>query len=283
MANISWMYKNLGAEAVTITETFGTSNSDYGTANLIDNNLKTTWNMGRIALEDQSYASIVFDMGSSVYVDSLVVIHNSNSGTMYFLASDTTSFNFFDESPLVIGDTPYVLSDSPLNYGNAISGVYGLPILGSTGTSVHFIPTPANYRYWGLFIGGTSFTEIVKVNEVFIGQRDVFPINPQYPFKKERDSSTIVTESEKGQKKVYHKYSRNKWTFQYPAIDDALYGTMNKIRNHVSGSYKPFFMCIDKDDAPLETYFVRFVNNTWKHSEVYYGVHDVEFTIEEEL
>ena len=283
MSNLSWMYKNLCLSADAITETYGTTNSDYGTANLIDNNLKTTWNLDKLDLLNQPYASVVFDMGSSVYVDSLIVVHNSNSGTMYFLASDTTSFEFFTESPFVIGDTPYVLSDTPLNYGNALSGIYGLPIFGSTGTSMHYISTPVSYRYWGLFIGGTNFSDLVEINEVFVGKRDVFPINPEYPFDRELDSSTIVTESEKGQKKVYHKYSRNKWAFNYSAIDDALYGTMNKIRNYCNGSYKPFWLCIDTDDNKYETYFCRFGRNGFKHAEVSYGIHNVGIQVEEEL
>ena len=283
MAKVSWMYKNFCNSASSITDTFGTSDTTYGTANLIDNNLHTTWNLDRSDLTNQPYASVVFDFGSSVSVDSLIVVHNSDSGTMYFLASDTTSFEFFTESPFVIGDTPYVLSDTPLNYGNALSGMYGLPILGSTGTSMHFISAPVSYRYWGLFIGGTHFDEAIKVNEVFVGKRDNFSVNPEYSFKKEMDSSTITTTSEKGQKRVYHKYTRNNWEFDYSSIDDAVYGTMLKIRKYCNGSYKPFWICFDIDDKPQETFMVRFGKNGFTHSEVNYGNHNVNIRLEQEL
>mgnify|MGYP001561702230 CR=1 FL=1 len=256
MANISWMYRNLAEDPLSITETFGTSNTDYGTNRLADNNLQSYFSFDRILMPTGTVANILFDFGSSVYVDSLIVVHNlDETGTMYFM----------------IGDT------------NPPIGTYSLPILGSTGTSVRFLDTPITNRYFKLFADGTKLSDVTKIREVFIGQRDVFPINPEYPFRKEMESSTIVTESEKGQKKVYHKYTRNKWSFKYSAINDATYGTMSKIRKYCSGSYKPFFFCIDSDDAKFATYFVRFSKNGLKHTEIMVDCHDIEINLEEEL
>ena len=165
---------------------------------------------------------------------------------------------------------------------NPPTGTYSLPILGSTGTSMNFLTNPVNFRYWKLFANGTNLSEQIKINEIFIGKRDTFSVNPEYPFKCETDSSTIATISEKGQKKVYFKYDRLKWGFKYQAIDEATYGTMLKIRKYCSGSYKPFFVCFDIDDNPYETFFVRFGKNGFKNKEINHNIHDIEIGIEEE-
>ena len=256
MSNLSWMYHNKAENPLSITETFGTSNTDFGTNKLADGNLQSYFSSDRIITPIGTRVNILFDFGSSVWADTFIVVHNlDETGTMYFM----------------IGDT------------NPPIGTYSLPILGSTGTSMRFLDTPITNRYFKLFADGTKLSDVTKIREVFIGQRDVFPINPEYPFRKEMDSSTIITESEKGQKKVYHKYTRNKWSFKYSAINDAVYGTMNKIRKYTNGSYKPFFFCIDIADNKFATYFVRFSRNGLKHTEVNYGIHDVEINLEEEL
>lgn len=254
MSNISFMYRNLCESPRSITETFGTTNSIYGTSMLADGNLQSYWSTDRI-----SNSTILFDFGSSVSIDSLIVIHNMNIGTLFIGAGGTIA-----------------------SYGTS-DVFYGLPLYGSTGTSVNFLTTPVNFRYWKLFANGTNLNEVTKIKEVFLGRRITPNINPEYPFQHELDSATIVTESEKGQKKVYHKYSRNKWNFKYSAIDDALWGTMRKIRSYCSGSYRPFFMCIDSDDNKFETYFCRFGKNSFQHQEISYGLHDVVFSVEEEL
>lgn len=252
MSNISWMYKNKISNVVSMTETYGTVNGDYGTANLADNNIQSYY----ASQGPDGLTKVLFDFGSSVTVDSFIVLHNTDGsigGTVYFGVGDT--------NPPV---TTYV----------------GVPVVNITGTSAKFLTSPITYRYFQLHaIAGTRFT---KINEVFIGKRDVFSINPEYPFKKELTMNNIITQSEKGKKFVYNKYDRLKWGFKYPAIDDTLYGTLSNMRDFCGGSYKPFFMCIDKDDNLLETFFVRFINNSWKHTEISYGVHDIEFSIEEE-
>src|SRR3990167_4454892 len=174
MSNISWMYRNLCQNPSSITETFGTSNSLFGTNRLADGDLQSYWEADRITTPVGTVVNILFDMGSSVNVDSLIVIHNMNeAGTMYFMAGDTNP---------------------------TITGTYSLPILGSTGTSMSFLTNPVTLRYWKLFANGTNLSEAIKLKEIFIGKRDTFSVNPEYPFKREADSSTIVTISEKGQK-----------------------------------------------------------------------------------
>jgi len=256
MSNISWMYRNLCSNPSSITEIFGTSNSLFGTNRLADGDLQSYWEADRIATPVGTVVNILFDMGSSVNVDSLIVIHNMNeAGTMYFMAGDT----------------------------NPPIGTYSLPILGSTGTSMNFLTNPVTLRYWKLFANGTNLSEAIKLKEIFIGKRDTFSVNPEYPLKKETDSSTIVTISEKGQKKVYHKYTRTNWELSYPSIDEATFGTMLKIRKYCSGSYKPFFVCFDIDDNPYETFMVRFGKNGFKNKEINYNIHDVSIRLEEEL
>ncbi len=251
MSNISWMYKNKVSNIVSMSEIYGTTNSDYGTANLIDNNIQSYYSANSTSL-----TKVLFDFGSAVTIDSLIVVHNADGnlgGTVYF--------HIGNNNPPTDVDV-------------------GVPVVSRTGTSMKFLSSAISYRYFQLCaIAGTKVT---KINEVFIGKRDTFPINPEYPFKKELVMSNIITQSEKGKKFVYNKYDRLKWDFRYPSMDDILYGTFSAMRDFCGGSYKPFFMCIDKDDNLLDTYFVRFVNNTWKHSEISYGVHDVEFSIEEE-
>ncbi len=257
MSNISFFYKNFCESPSVITETWGTTNSDYGTSKLADNNLQTYWTTQGISPGPGTVANILFTMGSAVYVDSLIVVHNLNeTGTLYVKAGDTNP---------------------------PTTATYPLPILGNTGTSINFFSPTVSYNFWQLFADGTKLSEVTKIKEVFIGKRDVFSVNPSYPFKKEIESSTIVTESEKGQRKVYHKYTKQRWGFEYPAIDEATFGTLNKIRNFVSGSYKPFYFCEDIDNNKFETFFVRFVKNSYNHSEIIDGVHDVSFSVEEEL
>lgn len=260
MSNISWMYRNLCNNPSAIVDIIGTVNSDFGSSRLSDNNLKSYW----ASVSTGTIVSILFDMGSSVWADTFIVVHNL---------------------PVVNNEPAAGTYTLYLNAGNTnppTTSTYYLSNPASLGTSMYY-GTEVNYRYFRLLSYGTSFNEQTKINEVFIGKRDVFPINPEYPFGHELDSATIVTESEKGQKKVYHKYTRNKWNFKYSAIDDALWGTMRKIRSYCGGSYRPFFMCIDSDDNKFETYMVRFIKNSFKHQEVAYNIHDVQFSVEEEL
>lgn len=260
MSNISWMYRNLAESPSAIVDVIGTSNSDFGSSRLTDNNLKSYW----ASISTGTIVSILFDMGSSVWADSFIIVHN-----LPVVNTEPTAGTY----------TLY------LNAGNTnppTTSTYYLSNPASLGTSMYY-GTEVNYRYFRLLSYGTSFNEQTKINEVFIGKRDIFPINPEYPFRKKIDSATIVTESEKGQKKVYSKYVRRGWGFSYNSINDALNGTMNKIRNYCNGSYKPFFMCIDSDDNKFETFFCRFVKNSFKHSETMVNCHDIDFEIEEEL
>ena len=260
MSNISWMYHNKAENPLSITEIFGTSNTDFGSSRLADNNLKSYWASNSIG----TIASILFDMGSSIWSDTFIAVHN---------------LPVVNTEPAAGTYTLY------LNAGNTnppTTATYYLSNPASLGTSMYY-GTEVNYRYFRLLSYGTSFNEQTKFYEIFIGKRDVLSVNPEYPFGRGIDSSTIVTESEKGQKKVYHKYSRNKWNFKYSAIDEATWGTMRKIRSFCGGSYKPFFFCIDSDNNKFETFFCRFGKNSFRHQEVSYNIHDIAFSVEEEL
>lgn len=252
MSNIAWMYKNKVEDIYGMTETYGTANGDYGTANLGDNDLSSYY----AAQGPDSLTKVLFDFGSAVTIDTLVVVHNIDSAT-----SGTAYFNVGDTNP-------------------PITATYGVPVVSTTGTSAKYLVSSITYRYFELnAIAGTRFT---KINEVYIGKRDVFPVNPEYPFKKELIESNIDTLSEKGKIFSYNKYSRLKWDFVYSSINDALYGTMNNMKKICSGGYKPFFLCIDSDDNLLETFFVKFVKNSWKHTEIIDGIHDIYFSVDEE-
>ena len=257
MSNILFCYKNFCESPSVITETWGTTNSDFGTSKLADNNLQSFWTTQGISPGPGTVANILFTMGSAVYVDSLIVVHNLNeTGTLYVKAGDTNP-------PTTI--------------------TYPLPILGNTGTSINFFSPIVSYNFWQLFADGTKLSEVTKIKEVFIGKRDTLSVNPQYPFRKEIEAYTILTESEKGQRKVYSKYTKQRWGFEYPAIDEATFGTLNKIRNYCGGSYRPLWMCLDKDDDKFATYMVRFMKNSFKSTEIIDGIYDVSFGIEEEL
>lgn len=247
------MYRNHCNDPFSITEFYGTSSSDFGTAKLCDNNLQTYF----LGNGSTLVPNILFNFGTQVYVDSIIIVHDLNSvGTLYVKAGD---------------------SNPP------VTATYGLPIQGSTGTSVNFFSPEVSYIYWQLFADGTNMGTPIRINEVFIGKRDTFSVNPSYPFKKEIEASTIVTESEKGQRKVYHKYTKQRWGFDYSSISDSLNGTFNKIKGHCSGSYRPFYFCEDIDDNKFDTHFVRFVKNSYKHINTMVDCHDVSFSLEEEL
>src|SRR4030067_895276 len=147
MSNISWMYHNLCQNPLSITEIFGTSNSLFGTNRLADGDLQSYWEADRIATPVGTVVNILFDMGSSVNVDSLIVIHNMNeTGTMYFMAGDP----------------------------NPPIGTYSLPILGSTGTSMNFLTNPVTLRYWKLFAKSFQYLKVTGFVKKFI---DV-PVEP---------------------------------------------------------------------------------------------------------
>lgn len=256
MSNISYCYKNLANNPSFITETWGTTNSEFGTAKISDNNLQTYFLSNGATPGPGTVASILFDFGSAVSVNSLIVIHNMSAGTLFMGAG----------------------ASIPI-YGTA-DAFYGLPIYGNTGTSINYLNSEVSYRYWKLFANNPS---LIRINEVFIGKRDVFSVNPSYPFGKEIDSSTIVTESEKGQKHVYSKYTRRAWEVDYQSIDAASYGTFLNMRNYCGGNYKPFYFCEDIDSNKFETVFCRFGKNSFKSEEISYNIYDVSFRIEEEL
>lgn len=253
------MYKNHCESAYKISDTYGTSNStEYGTANIADYNLQTKWLTDGLAPGNGTVANILFDFGTSIFVDSLIVVHNMNTGTLFFSAGNTIPV-----------------------YGTA-SSFYGLPINESTGTSIKFLGSSVDYRYWRLWVNGTNMSSPPGINEIFIGQKDTFPINPSYPFRKKINISTIRNKLEKGKNDVYFKYSKMNWDFNYPFINSALYGTMIKMRNSCKGSYKPFFFCIDIDQNPFETYMVRFIKNSFRQEEISYNIYNISFSIEEE-
>ena len=260
MSNVSWMYKNLCQDPLSITDTIGTSNSLFGTNRLADGDLQSYWTSNSLG----TVVSILLDMGSAVWADTFIVVHNL---------------------PVVNNEPSAGTFTLYLNAGNTnppITSTYYLSNPASLGTSMYY-GSAVNYRYFRLLSYGTSFNEQTKINEIFIGKRDTFSVNPEYPFKRETDSSTIVTISEKGQKKVYHKYTRTNWELSYPSIDEITYGTMLKIRKYCSGSYKPFFVCFDIDDNKFETFMVRFGKNGFKNKEINYNIHDVSIRLEEEL
>src|SRR3990170_8195909 len=152
MSNISWMYKNKCESPYAIYDISGTSNTDYGTSELCDFNLQTEFRTKNI----NTAASITFDFGSVVSVDSLIVIHNLNeTGTLYIKAGDTNP-------PTTV--------------------TYGLPILGYTGTSMNYLDSAVDYRYWNIYGDGNNFTEITKIKEIFIGKRNELSVNPAYSF-----------------------------------------------------------------------------------------------------
>lgn len=251
------MYKNFCESPLNVTSTYGTSNPDYSVDKLHDNNLQTWFSSDRVITPPGDVVTVTFDFGSAVYVDTLIVVHNIGTvGTMYINAGNTNP---------------------------PTTSTFGMPIIGSTGTSMCYENSPVSYRYFKLFANGTKLSETTKIKEMFIGKRDTFSINPEYPFNKGLDTVTIVNESDKGQKSTYNRYTKQNWLFNYSAIDNSLNGTFNKIRNYCKGSYKPFWFCEDYENNKTETFFVRFQKNSFKHSEIVDDTHEVSFGIEEEL
>lgn len=251
------MYKNLCESPLNVTATYGTSNPDYNIDKLHDNNLQTWFSSDRIITPTGDVVTVTFDFGSAVYADTFITVHNINTtGTMYFKAGDTNP---------------------------PTTETHGLPLINSTGTSMKYMSSPIYYRFFKLFANGTKLSEVTKIKEMFIGKRNTLLINPEYPFSRGSDSVTIVNESEKGQKSTYHRYNRHKWAFNYTAVDSSINDALNNVRNYCKGSYKPFWFCEDYSDNIVDTFFCRFQGNSFKHSEVMDGVHDVQFAIEEEL
>lgn len=253
MSNISWLYKNKCVNASKIVDIVGTNNiTDHGSSFAMDYNLQSEWRSNAI----NATLDFRFDFGSSVYVDSLLVVHNLNSGTMYFNAGNTYP--------------PSTIS-------------YGMPLLGNTGTSMNYLANAVNYRYWSLIADGTKLNDVIKLKEIFIGKRDELSVNPEYPFEKELNVTTIVPQSEAGHKFTYKKYDKLRYNFKYNGIDSNTFGTLSLIRDLCSGSYKPFWMCIDKDYNKFDTKMFRIVKGSWKVQEVIHNVYDCSFSVEEEL
>ena len=86
MPNIYWMYKNRLKDVKSITESTGTSNVNYGTANIKDFELTTSF---RSNSGEGTKSTLLFNFGSSVYIDSAIAVHTLPSvGTLVLRASD---------------------------------------------------------------------------------------------------------------------------------------------------------------------------------------------------
>ena len=88
MPNIYWMYRNKLENASSITESSGTSDTNYGTANIKDFDLHTSF---RSNSGEGTKSTLLFNFGSSVYIDSAIAVHTLPSVGTLVLKSYTNN------------------------------------------------------------------------------------------------------------------------------------------------------------------------------------------------
>lgn len=255
--NVSFAYKNFIEDVSDILDLYGTTdNTNFGTAKIADFDLNTSFRSNGVA-GLYGTTTIRFNFGSSVYVDSLIAVHNFTTGTIYIQASGTADGN---------------------------DATYGLPIdSGIAGTSVKFLTSPVSFKYWKLFMAGNTSDGYHELKEAFIGKKLTLNENPSYPFEPNVIEDTIMNMAEKGQRFIYHNFSRKTWELNYEGITESSYLALSKMRRYCRGSYKPLWFCIDYDNDPLEIFFTRMIGNEFSYKELTVDVWDVSFRLEEEL
>ena len=225
MANIYFAYKNLLENVTKISELYGTTDStNFGTSKIADFDLNTSFRSNGVS-GIYGTTTIQYDFGSSVYVDTLIAVHNFTTGTVYVKAGGTSDPNDM---------------------------TYGLPVDGGVaGTSIRYLATPVAFRYWKLYMEGSITGGYHELNEMFLGKRLSLTENPSYPFGQKAVEDIIINEAEKGQRFIYHNFSRKSWDLTFESINQDNYENLIKMRRYCGGMYKPLWFCIDADDDPV--------------------------------
>lgn len=252
MANINWMFKNKIETVTSITESTGTSNPNFGTANIKDFDLHSSFrsdtNIGTTTL--------LLNFGSAVFIDTAIAIHNlpTTGGTM-ILRGGT------DVSPTSVSVTlPLIVKGTAVIFGNS-----------------------NGYQYWELSMAGTAAGGYHELFELHLTKRKTLNENPTYPLSIRDDDDVSIGETEKGQKYSYFNSSRRSWGLNYEAVPQATYLELVNMKRTVSGGFKPLFFSLDPTGAPEETYFVRMDGQSFTYNELITQTWNVSFSIVQEI
>lgn len=252
--NIHWMFKNKVENVNTITESSGTSNTNYGTNNINDFDINTSF---RSNSAGAGTTTLLFDFGSAVYIDSIIGKQNLPvvGGTMIMRAGTVSN---------------------PADVSLAIP-------LTAKGTAALYT-SPNGYRYWELSMAGTAAGGYHELFELFLGKRLELNENPKDNLVITDIEDTNESVTDKGQIFKYHNFSRRLWKLNYPAIPQASFESLLNMRRFVKGSYKPLWFCFDPGSNPEITHFARLKGESFTYSELVSGVAwDISFSIEQEI
>jgi len=205
-------------------------------------------------------AKIQIDVGSSVYCDTLIVVH-SMTGTghiRFYYGTTYANWSF----------------TGTLESGHEIDNDYGTTVLfKNVGTA----------QYWGIEVDGRQYIGTgIKIYEIFLGKRLELTYNPIYPAHEATHRAVTVGETPKGIRHTYHNFDRKSWVLDYQGLDDTDKGDIETMTDYCGGSYKPLWYCQDPT-TPAETHFVRFAANQFTFGEMVSGVWHVMLPLEQEL
>jgi len=211
-------------------------------------------------MKNGTVAKILINMGSSVYCDTLIVVH-SMSGTgnvrwYYGTTYDNWEFTGTMDAAITV-DTDY-------------------------GTTVAF-KTAAGAQYWGIEVDGRQYIGTqIKIYEIFLGKHLELNMNPIYPVGEGKYSSVTTGQTPKGIRHSYHNFDRKSWNLNYEGITDTDKESIEGMLDYCHGAYKPLWFTLDPS-TPTETYFVRLATDRFDFIEIISGAHTVNLSIEQEL
>lgn len=205
-------------------------------------------------------AQILVDVGSSVYCNTLIVVH-SMTGTGHVRWYHGTTYDDWS-------------FEGTLDAGHAVDDDYGTTVLFDyTGTA----------RYWGIEVSGPQYLGTsIKIYEIFLGKNLELDSNPVYPYQAGDIKAVTLAETQKGVRHVYHNFDRKAWLLSYEAITDSDKDSIEEMVDYCGGSYKPLWFTLNPSE-PVETHFIRFSTDKFTYNEIISGAWNVLIPFEQEL
>ena len=247
---ITFLCKNFINDAVRITE--NCVSTGFGTFYLHDDDLNSVFR-GTNTLHGTTW--VRFDFGSAVYLDSVACITNLSSfGTLVIRAGNTTA---------------------------VMNQAFGIPLDGY-GTSHKFFGNNG-YQYWRLDLTGATGIGKHQINELFLGKRISITEMPTYPLENGIEEDTTELVSERGQKWIYHNYSREYWVLNFESINSDNENKLYNMYRSVRKDTQPFWMALDPENNPNDIKFVRLRDSSFLSEEITKNTFDVSLEIEKEI
>ena len=257
---LTFLYKNKLKDAVSISE----SEFDYGwgTAYLIDDDINSAFR-GDLHYNNPGVGTttIVFDLGTSVYIDTIACIHNlTTTGTMWLTAGNTSG---------------------------EVAQTFGVPVDGLGTSYKYFIDQYATsfqpYQYWRLHMKGVTAISQHQVNEIFLGRRTLIEEMPSYPFVTGIEENTVDLISERGQKWVYKNYDREYWIMNFESVSATTENALHKMYKYCRKNTQPIWMALDAENTPLDIEFVRFKDGAFLSEEITKNIYDLTVEFDKEI